>query len=815
MEMNDKQDRISFYIFSADKSDFIFENGINIAFALAGDNTLLVSGKNYDLHQGGIYVVNRFELFYCRCEKAGKVILLQIPYDFLHLAGVENTFFDCYSADDSGGANHRYDQIRTLLSHVFQEYFREQDHRTSSTQYVIRLLNDLQENFTDRSRKQELPVQTEGMLRIERLLAYIHEHWNEDLKVSTLAAQEYLSPNYLSRLVKKTLHCTLTEYITRLRVLHAQTELQRTEHSITHISYACGFKNTASFIHYFREVHGMTPNEYRKLHSSKTNRLDSERIPEIDMSYLLQFADMGENEPKAVPTAERYGIRISAATAGRPVRHSWKTLLNVGYAHDILFGLVQEQIRQAQREIGFQYLRFHGILDDDMQVYSEDADGKAVYNFVNVDLVLDFVLSAGLKPYLELGYVPGRLAKEHKTPFLRRSYYTAPRDLLKWQLLLQNVLAHLLERYGAEEMRNWRFEAISFSLVMSDWITFADYCDLYEVTYRAVKNAGIAFQFGGPAIFASEVMEADDLQRFLSYVKEQNCIPDYFTAKNYPYLSIQRDIDFQKFSLSQASSPSVLSRDEDFTEHFLQEMRKILHSAGMGNKEIWMVEWSSTIWQRDLAADTCYKAAWIARTICRNYDQADAFGYWLLTDYMEEHPIRGCFFGGPGLFTYHGIPKAGWQAYRLLNHLGSRVLDAGEGYFITAGVDSIQLLFYNYAQYDNLYRYRYRILQNPNDAYRVFTDKPDSTFSVILRDLPEGRWRLERYAAGRENGSAFDMWLHMGAPETLTQEQLQRLKASAENFQCSQKTISINGEFELTASLQAHEIELVILKKEE
>lgn len=814
--MSDAQDRISFYIFSAEKSDFIFENGINIAFSLAGDNTILVSGKNYDLHQGGIYVVNRFELFYCRCAADGKVILLHIPYDFLHLAGVEESSFACYSADASAGANNRYDQIRILLSHIFQEYFREQDNRASSTQYTIRLLNELQESFADRSRKQELAVQTEGMLRMERLLAYIHQHWNEDLKVSTLAAQEYLSPNYLSRLVKKTLHCTLTEYITRLRVLHAQGELQRTDHSITHISYACGFKNTASFIHYFREMHGVTPNEYRKLHSSRTSLLaDSERIPEIDMSYLLQFADMGEEEPEPVQAAERCSIRISAAAAGRPVSHNWKTLLNVGYAHDVLFGLVQEQIRRAQREIGFQYLRFHGILDDDMQVYSEDADGRPVFNFVNVDLALDFVLSAGLKPYLELGYVPGALAKERKTPFLRRSYYTAPRDLPKWRLLIQNVLAHLLDRYGAEEIRTWRFEAISFSLVMSDWICFSDYCDLYEITYRTVKQADAAILFGGPAIFAGEVMETDDLQRFLLYVKKHNCVPDYFTAKNFPYLSIQRDPDFQKFSLSQASSPSVLSRDEDFTEHFLQEMRKILHTFGLDHREIWMVEWNSTIWQRDLAADTCYKAAWLTRTICRNYDQAKAFGYWLLTDYMEEHPIAGSFFGGSGLFTYNGIPKAGWQAYRLLNRLGSRVLDAGEGYFVTASADGVQLLFYNYTQYDNLYRYRYRVLQNPNDAYRVFVNKPACAFSVILQDLPKGLWRMERAVVGRENGSAFDGWLRMGAPEHWDRKQLERLQACAENVKSSRETIFVSGEIEIKAHLQAHEIELVSLKKEE
>ncbi|MCQ5128748.1 helix-turn-helix domain-containing protein [Butyricicoccus faecihominis] len=815
--MEHSQDQICFYICNAEKSNLFFGNGIDVVLSTAGHNSIMVSGKIYELQQGGLYVVNRFELSYCECAADGKIIYLHIPYEYLHLSGVENCIFSCYVLDDAAGVDGRFDAVRKLLSNVFQTYFREPDNRIPTTQHTIRLLNFLQENFLQLDSGNAKAIKMDTMRRIEHLLSYIHQHWNEDLRVADLAAREFLSPNYLARLVQKTLHCTLTEYITRLRLLQAQHELLRTDHSVTHISYACGFKNTASFIHYFKTQHGMTPNEYRKQHPIESVFQKSSELQLMDMSYLLQFADNDEEtsaEDVPAVSTERFHLRLSYTAEGRALRHTWKNLLNVGYAHDILIQVVQDQIIQAQQEIGFQYLRFHGILDDDMGLYNEDAEGNLRLSFINVDLVLDFIVSAGLRPFIELSYVPMGLAKTPRTPFRRRSFYSVANDRLKWERMIYGLVIHLLERYGATEVRTWRFETMSFSIVMTEWISFEECCEMYEASYRAVKRADKQLLFGGPSTHASAVYENDHIGWFIEFAKNHNCLPDFFTLKNYPYQTIQRDPDFAKFSLSQMSAPSILSRDTNFTQNILSEIYKLLHTLGMDGSEVWLVEWSSTLWQRDLAAETCYKSSWIVQTICRNYDRSESFGYWLLTDYLEEHDMDGTFHGGPGLFTYNGIPKAGWQAMRLLNRLGERILGSGDGYFVTAGENCVQLLFYNCTQYDNLYRYRYCTLQNPADAYSVFINNPDSTFSVLIQNLPAGIWRLRRYQISRQNGSTFDHWLSMGAPAYLRAEQADKLRRYADQLLIEDKNLSIDDEIQLSACLKTHEVEMIILEKE-
>lgn len=63
-----------------------------------------------------------------------------------------------------------------------------------------------------------------------------------------------------------------------------------------------------------------------------------------------------------------YPLQINASAEGRPIRPIWQKLLNFGYAREGLLASVQQQIMRAQQEIGFEYIRFHGIFDDNIQI---------------------------------------------------------------------------------------------------------------------------------------------------------------------------------------------------------------------------------------------------------------------------------------------------------------------------------------------------------------------------------------------------------------------------------------------------------------
>jgi xylan 1,4-beta-xylosidase len=109
----------------------------------------------------------------------------------------------------------------------------------------------------------------------------------------------------------------------------------------------------------------------------------------------------------------------------------------------------------ARRECGFEYIRFHGLFTDDMGVYRDY--GKPEYNWQYIDELFDFIHSIGMKPFVELGFMPGGLASGSKTIFWWKGNVTPPRDMKKWEDLVRAFVLHVRDRYGDAEVRTWYF----------------------------------------------------------------------------------------------------------------------------------------------------------------------------------------------------------------------------------------------------------------------------------------------------------------------------------------------------------------------
>ena len=80
-------------------------------------------------------------------------------------------------------------------------------------------------------------------------------------------------------------------------------------------------------------------------------------------------------------------------------------VIGAGRANEGLRADWQEQLATVQREIGFQYIRMHGILNDDMGVYTEDSHGNPQYNFQYVDALYDALLKLHIRPFVELTFI--------------------------------------------------------------------------------------------------------------------------------------------------------------------------------------------------------------------------------------------------------------------------------------------------------------------------------------------------------------------------------------------------------------------------
>ena len=194
---------------------------------------------------------------------------------------------------------------------------------------------------------------------------------------------------------------------------------------------------------------------------------------------------------------------INLEEEGRDFPHYWELSVGSCHAATILRADVQEQIKKAHRDIGFQYLRFHGLLDDDMSVVIPPlmpGMGEAQISFFNIDRIFDFLLDIGMKPFVELGFMPEAYASTGQTTFHYRGFSSMPKRDEDWIDLIDKLVRHLEERYGEKEVRSWFFEVWNEPNLRFFFDgTMEDYFHLYEMTAKTIKQVDACLKVGGPA----------------------------------------------------------------------------------------------------------------------------------------------------------------------------------------------------------------------------------------------------------------------------------------------------------------------------
>ena len=160
----------------------------------------------------------------------------------------------------------------------------------------------------------------------------------------------------------------------------------------------------------------------------------------------------------------------------------------------------QQQLALVKKECDFKYIRMHGLLTDDMGVYKEDNKGNPEYNFQYIDVLYDYLVSIGMKPFVELSFMPAALASGTKTVFWWKGNITPPKDYKKWEDLIHNLVLHFTERYGADEVKTWYFEVWNEPNLNFFWSgDQEEYFKLYRYTVQAIKSVNKEYRVGGPA----------------------------------------------------------------------------------------------------------------------------------------------------------------------------------------------------------------------------------------------------------------------------------------------------------------------------
>ena len=510
---------------------------------------------------------------------------------------------------------------------------------------------------------------------------------------------------------------------------------------------------------------------------------------------------------------------IDVKAGGEAFAHHWSVGTCAGRANEGLRASWIEQLKLVKEHCGFQYLRMHGMFDDDMFVYFEDSKGNPVYNWQYLDEVYDRMLALGIRPFVELSFFPKGIAADNgKTQMWYQNRITFdPARLGKWQELVRAFTRHAVDRYGLDEVRQWYFEVWNEpNLNMTPKAGFfegtrTDYFNMYRVSAEAVKSVDSQLRVGGPATsnfiadhrHDGEVLDNTKsvfydqkhinrqqwrgvwIEDFLAYCANHSLPVDFISTHAYP----------TDYALDPVSG---MGKDATRYVHSLHDdlswLREVIAKSKYPQAEIHITEWSTSPNSRDVMHDVLPPAAYILKGNLDNIGMANSVMYWTFTDIFEEKGGgQSPFHGGFGMINYQGLVKPSFHAYRMLNQLGDERLYYSDPLFVSrhSATGRITALAFNYPD-----EFEQAVPSKLN--FRTYMNASPKHLHTTLTGLRPGAMFVIE-ALDKEHGNVFDDFEAIGSPNSPTRDQTAYLSAKA--WGTAKQTVKASADGTLTIDL--------------
>lgn len=468
---------------------------------------------------------------------------------------------------------------------------------------------------------------------------------------------------------------------------------------------------------------------------------------------------------------------------GSVFKKNWKFCVGTGRLGLALQQEYLDHLKIAKEKIGFEYIRGHGLLSDDVGIYREMKVGdevKAFYNFTYIDRIFDAYLDIGIRPFIEFGFMPKLLASGDQTIFYWKGNVTPPNDYQKWKDLIVAVVSHFIDRYGIEEVKKWPFEVWNEPNLVNFWkdADQAEYFKLYKVTAKAVKEVHPDLQVGGPAICGGADYWISD---FLNFCEREEVPVDFVSRHAYtsePPKKVTPDYYYQ----------DLVKNTEMLTQ--FKTVRELINQSAFPNLPFHITEYNTSYSPINPVHDTPLNAAYLARILSEGGDYVDSFSYWTFSDVFEEVDVpKSQFHGGFGLLALNAIPKPTFHLFSFFNQLGEEQLYRDEQVIVTRKKDgSIALIAWNEVMESGDKDERELILSIPVTAADLF---------------------IKRQTVDENHANPWKVWKQMGRPRFPDKQSVATLKEAAHPKVSTERLETVGGMCELNLTLTKNEITLI------
>ncbi|KRE89190.1 glycosyl hydrolase family 39 [Frateuria sp. Soil773] len=453
-------------------------------------------------------------------------------------------------------------------------------------------------------------------------------------------------------------------------------------------------------------------------------------------------------------------LRVDASARATAFPHFWERMFGSGRASLALRDDYRKDLVAVREATGFGYVRFHGIFDRDVGLVRREPDGRIAYNFSYVDQIYDGLLERGVKPFVELGFMPEELTSDPKAihAFWYHPNVAPPRDYAEWDAMIAAFARHLVGRYGIDEVASWYFEVWNEPNI-GFWTgspAQSAYFTLYDHTARALKAVSPRLRVGGPA-----TAQAAWIPDFLAHVHKDKVPVDFVSTHVYG------DDTADNVFHTREAIPRA-----DMVCRAVDKVHREIAASPYPRMPLVFSEYNASYANLPNVTDTVYMGPWMANTIRECAGKVDLMSYWSFSDVFEEQGVvRNPFYGGFGLIAANRIAKPAFNAFAMLHRLGEERLavDSDAALVTRRGDGTLVLALWNYApEAGNTASYT---PGQPAGAAKHF--------AIAVRHLPAAAratvWRLDA-----THGNAVAAFDRMGRPDFPSREQIAQLRKAAQ-----------------------------------
>lgn len=748
--MSKEKPIIDIKIYKMDFSSLDMYRNIIVIYILKGNTIIDIDGKINEAKEEDIIVINVDENFKVKVNDnsiIGCFIIDRLRFNKL----IKNKYctFMCNSIIEN---NENYEILRNKLNNILNKLMDTGDYKNI---YIYKLYYDmlifLLNNFCNKIISSENNTNS----RINSILNYIEENYNDPLNLSDISKEFFLTPEYFAKYFKESTGKTFLKYINEIRIKYAIEDLINTDNTILKISLDNGFPNVASFNKCFKGIYGVAPSIYRKENKRKYDISNN-----IDIRNILESIDLYEDNNKNI-------ININVDTNNEyKVDEYWKEIIGIGSIELLSDSNVQKQIIDIKEQLGFKYLR---VVFDNNKYINEN-------NLYHIERIFDFLVYNGFKLFIAFEY---RMIDD-KNKFLN---------------YIRSIITSCANRYSIKNVRDWKFELFYDSDFEDD--KGDRYFEIFKELSDELKVFDINTNLMGPGLLIN--LDGKNLDNYLKKYKEYNINSSTITFSAMPCAVGKTD----KYVFINRLTDRYYIRTQ------MDLANKIIKKNDLEFDNVVISKWIDSLSGNNIINDSCYEGANIVNNILSCYGKISAICYYQSLDILCDKSNSNSIISGlPGLISKDGIKKPSYYSYKFLNNISSNYVYKDEHCII--GVNDIknyQIVCHNCKKLNYKYftedEYKLKI----EEVSEYYDDKDKITLSFKLKNVKNGEYLIKYRKVNEEIGSVQDNIKNIKAEDIeIGPSEIQYLKDISIPSIRLEKNIVKNNKLEFKYTLEPNEI---------